>query len=184
MKSKILAAVLLFAFTGVAQATTINLNNTEVPTISNQDVVTNQWNGFGLGIQNAYWYVDSRDPFDTMGLSNNPPFETSPIGRIDFLNGPVSNLSVDWWTIDPNTIFIDVYDSSNTLLRSFNGNGSGTQRLGSDISYLTWHDTGGFVQVSTLNFDQQTSPVPEPSTLLLLGSGLLAGAIARRKLTA
>jgi hypothetical protein len=39
------------------------------------------------------------------------------------------------------------------LLDSFNGIGFGTQGLsGSNISYLTWHDTGGFVQISTLNF--------------------------------
>lgn len=180
MKKIIFTLALLFAFTGLAQAATINFNNTEVPTISNMDVVTNQWNPFGIDVSNAYWYTDSRDTFDTMGLSVYPIYSAN-VARVDLLGGATTGaMTVDWWTII-GTIYIDVYDSSNNLLDSFNGVGSGTQTLsGTGISYLTWHDSGGFVQISTLTFDA-TRTVPEPGTLLLLGSGLVGLVLVRRK---
>lgn len=180
MNRQVLAGILVFACANVAQAETINFDNTEVPSINNLDPVTTQWSGFGLGIQNAFWYSDPQDPFDDMGLSVFP-VGSNNVARIDFLGGPVSNLSVDWWTVAGlGAIHIDAFDSADNLLDGFVGEGSGTEALGGSIAYLTWHNTGGFVQISSLHF-LRSSPVPEPSSFLLVGSSL-AGLGMWRKL--
>ncbi len=182
MKKILCSVVLLFAFAGMAQAVTINFDNTEVPGISNSDLVTNQWNSFGLGISNAYWYSDSRDTFDQMGLSVAPVGATN-IARVDLLGGVTTNsMDVQWWAIT-GTIYIDVYDAADNLLDSFsNGVGIGTTTLtGTGISYLTWREAGGFVQISGLSYD--VAAIPEPSTILLFGFGLLLlGAFGRRRI--
>lgn len=176
-----LTAVVLFGLMGIARATTINFSQAEVPTINDLDPVTTQWNPFGIGVANAYWYLDPRDPFDQQGLSVSPIGSSNP-GRITFLNGPVSNLSVQWWTITGDET-LDIFDSANNNLGEVSGLvGSGVQTFSaSDIAYLEWHDSGGLVQVSGVDFTPQG--IPEPSTLLLLGPGFiaLAGFIGRRR---
>jgi hypothetical protein len=179
MNRQVLAGILVFACVNVAQAETINFDNTEVPSINILDPVTTQWSGFGLGIQNAFWYLDPQDPFDQMGLSVFP-VGSNNVARIDFLGGPVSDLSVDWWTSGLGPIHIDAFDSADNLLDHFDGEGFGTQPLVGSIAYLTWHNTGGFVQISSLHF-LRSSPVPEPSSFLLVGSSL-AGLGVWRKL--
>jgi hypothetical protein len=197
-KHLIPATMVLFSLVGLTQATPIivNFDNIEVPSINNLDVVTTQWNGFGLGINNAYWFKDVRDPFDQMGLSIYPA-GSSNIGRINFLNGPVSNLNVEWMFIvtgAPAAEYIDAYDSNNNLLSGFIGTSSngtlwqssnGDSYYGtvnfpvSNISYFTWSNTGGYASISGINF--QTTAVPEPSTFALLGAGFAGGCFLKRQ---
>ncbi len=162
-----------------AQAIVINFNNTEVPTITNLAPVTTQWNGFGIGVSNAYWYTDSRDPFDQMGLSVFPIF-SSNVARIDLLTGATNSINVDWLTLT-GTIFIDAYDAANNLLDSFSGSGFGNVTLtGPNISYFTFHDTGGFIAISTLTYvTNPSTSVPEPPTILVIGLGLVALSLFR-----
>lgn len=185
-----------FSLVGVTHATstTIYFNNVEAPSIYNLEVVTTQWNGFGVGINNAYWYTDVRDPFDQMGLSLYQS-GANQVGRINFLNGPVSNLTVQWLILAGQAgESIDLYDSNNNWLAGFIGTSSngtlwqtsnGNSYYGtvnfplSNISYLTWHDNGGYVNISGISFE--TTAVPEPSTFVLLGAGLAGGCFLKRK---
>ena len=182
-----------------ARASTIELRFTEtqmpLATISGQVLLTpTDYNAFGISTTNAYRYIDSRDPFSdgAENFSGTSPFGLSACfrglcevdtnagnpARIDFLS-PVTWLSIDWWTISSNTIYIDVFDSGGANIHSLSGIGSGTESIMmSDIGALTWHDSGGLVQISNIRWH---TPIPEPGTLAIFGLGLAGLGFARRK---
>ena len=118
MKKLLLAAIILMAFAGSVQAIVINFDRSEVPTIKNLDVVTNQWNSYGIDVSNAYWYFDYNDPFDRQGLSVYPIF-SKLTGRIDLLNGVrTDSMIIDWWTLPAESLTLNVYNESDVLLDS------------------------------------------------------------------
>ena len=41
--------------------------------------------------------------------------------------------------------------------------------------------TGGFKQIKHIDFSEQTQPIPEPSTIILLSAGIIGVALLRRK---
>lgn len=190
-----LAVVVGALFASSALAIELRFSEIQMPLGTNSSQVRlfgPEYLAFGIEVENAYRYHDNRDPFsdgaenlgaNPFGLSNCNKgnlgcTENNLPARISFTS-PVSNLAIDWWTISTNTFFLDVYDTNDSLLFSFSGQGHGTELVAfSDIGYMTWHDSTGFVQVSNIRFD----PVPEPGTLLLLGSGIGAlSAAARRR---
>lgn len=142
-------------------------------------LVGNEWAAYGINTSGAYWYADTRDPFDTMGISNS---SSAAPGIVSFLD-VVNTVIVDWVSIFSNDIYIDAYNSSNVLLDSFfftgSSTSSGTTTLsGSGIASLSFHDSGGTVSISTLTFTN----VPESSSIYLLAFGLLGlFGVARRK---
>ena len=179
---------LLIGITAIMAVATANMANAITTlTFTNSDVdlggasqinISDQYSAFGISVTDAYRYIDGRDPFaDNFGLSNGNLGEGIPgaLARIDFASN-TSFFSADWWTIGSNSIFVDAYSSDGTLQGSFSGNGSGTDTIFGDISYITWHDTGGFVQLANISYD-----VPEPGVLALLGLGLAGLGFSRRR---
>lgn len=95
-------------------------------------------------------------------------------------------------------VFISVYDSLNTLLESYNisvlapistpgglnaGAFRGIVRSGADIKYFTL--SNAYVMIDDLTYSPigGPTPAPEPSTLLLLGGGIMALGLGRKRIT-
>ena len=171
----------------LANSTTLHFDNNDVDLGDAARInITNQYAAFGIIVTDAYRYIDVRDPFldpgvpnngSSFGLSNGDVTDNSvTIGRIDFINS-TSFFTADWWTIS-STITVDAFDSDDVFQGSFSGVGSGTHTISGDIAYVTWHDSGGLVQLANISYNT----VPIPASVWLFGSGLLGLiGIARRK---
>jgi hypothetical protein len=100
-------------------------------------------------------------------------------------------------TVDPSTITVLLYDSADNLLASETAPGSSLDTLTFDtsgVSKVVFDFTGGdanlygdgrtvaWYVVSNVDYGPSSSPVPEPSSLLLLGSGLLGIVGLRRRM--
>ena len=202
MKRAMLTFMTICLFAGTALAVPINANFSDyplAPTTTGQTdldtVYANDWfyNNYGITFSNAYLYYDSRDTFDHIGIANDitGPGSTGWIYFADTTNF----VTVDWTTISAQDIYLSVFDRDGNLQDSYfydaiTNISSGTITLtGTAIASLSFHDGGGQVGLSTLMYDfdgttdgtnNDTNPVPEPSTMLLLGGGLAGLAFWRR----
>ena len=185
MRHMLLVATLVFGLLIHTSANALMIDFTEVYSSADGPTQTlggNEWAAYGITTSNSFWYVSSSDPFDTMGIANANAFGNPPTtGEITFLS-TLTTLSIDWVTLTSNDIYIDAFDAGGVLIDSFyfvgTGTSFGTTTFSGPISSFQFHDSGGTVGISTLNFTY--AAVPEPASLLLLGSGLF-GFVAMRK---
>lgn len=179
------AAALSLLVVVPALAATTTIDFTEISFPGSTLNASNEYAADGVLFSNAYYYVDSRDPFDGRGIANGDLEDvTAPtqIGRIDFVGGTTNVFSFDWWTLF-GALDVKAYDAGDNLLDSLLGvTGSGSNTLtGPAISYVTWNDGGGFVQLSTISYDLEAIPLPATLPLLAGAIGLCGLAAARRR---
>jgi hypothetical protein len=185
-----LALVLVFALvvSGMAVPMTLFFDNNDLDLGTNSQInVTSQYQAlYGIWFQECYRAIDIRDPwvdpypldganFSIFNGTLQQNYIVSVEGRINF-DYATPYVGFDWWTIGSNQLTITAYNSVGISQGSFTGLGgtgdvaSGSATFNGDISYLKFHDSGGFVSLSTLRYE---TPIPEPGTLMLLGTGLL-----------
>ncbi len=183
---KILAFLFIVVanLSSIANATTVYFNNTECPScVDGQAVVGNEWSSYGITVSNAYWYQDSRDTFDGMGLSVNNNNAPATITIAPASNG----ITFQYWVIQGHTGTYEAFGTSDNLLGSLTVTATTSDVLGTDsfsgkIASLEFSGTDGFTQVSTLTFNR-VAAVPEPETyaMLLAGLGLMGFMVSRKE---
>ena len=158
----------------------------EVDAAANTYFYTN----YGITIDHMYLYKDGRDTFDGIGVANGNLTElyNPATGRINFID-TTTYVTFEWLALQSTTY--SAFNSSDSLLATMTVNdATGTNTFLGDISYLTVSGIGGFSTVSGLTYDydgttdgrnDDTAPVPEPSTFLLLGAGLAGIGYLRRR---
>jgi len=184
----ILMALVLVSSTAFAIPIVLHFDNNDLNLggATQIDLNTQYLAGYGVSFFEVYRYIDSRDPFidpypfggpggPNFGISNGfkaQNYVPSTDATI-FFKFPTPYFSFDWWTISTNYLTVEAFNSGGVLQASASGllgSGSGLFGPGLDISYVQFHNAGGFVQLANIDYE---TPVPEPATLMLLGSGLL-----------
>jgi len=152
--------------------------------------ITNQYSALGVTFDSALQLVaPNYDYFDFPAHSGNGVITDDPSSTISMFFAPGSSgFSLTGWFNAPGGMTATAYDSHGNVVATYNGTTTpGTTQLfslnaGTYIAYITFNDLAGG-DYMTLD-DLSWTPVPEPSTTLVMGSGLLSfGMLLRRKLS-
>ena len=140
-----------------------------------------------MWVDNAY--IGQYNNFGTQSLHNNYAPQSFNTLTINF-NGTTSGFGFFWGASDSQWV-LTAYNSSNNPIESFalpitRGSNAGdfVGLLDPGIAWATLSGTGGdYVFIDNFEFNGTGTSTPEPSSLLLLGSGILGLAgVIRRKL--
>ena len=182
MKHSILAlslAAAMAGFASTASAVTVNFTIAESPGAGCcSPMPSDAYAAYGLWVDNAYQYSDSRDTFDGEGIS----IYAAPTATITFATVSPT-VDFEYFVIDGNRGSYEAFDSSWTSLGTLAVDASagdvlGTHSFGGGVKYLTFSGEAGYTQVSAVTF----APVPEPGTYALMLGGLgIVGWMARRR---
>ncbi|MCP4632958.1 MAG: PEP-CTERM sorting domain-containing protein [candidate division Zixibacteria bacterium] len=138
--------------------------------------------------RNIYGYNDSGYPphsGDAVLFS-----VSTPLIRVDF--DDATNHVEMWYTINYTEIQLQAFNADGDLIAEATGDDNYTSNdfievntAGFDISYVEIHDSGNYFTIDDFGWEETTGggggdPIPEPTTILLLASGLLGmGGISR-----
>lgn len=168
------------ALAGVAHGTTIHFEQ-----YPNATQITDQYASDGVTFANAEELVNPFFPTHSgMGVVTNAP---NPTMTVSFA---VPQSTVSGYYSSPFSFDMKAYNAAGQMLDTVGlgadvNAGAGASDLftigGTDISSIEFNvPVAGYMTLDDLSF-QSSSAVPEPSSIFLLGSGLLAAAGALRR---
>lgn len=179
MRMQLLAVATAALLSTSAQAAITSIAFTEFGVV-NGAAVTNQYQSLGITATNLRHYTDSRDTFDSNGVT-----PTIVPASINFTS-VVSNVSIDYVLLAGSSLTVSLFDSGLNLLDTLvlpaprsNLNAS-FSFTANNVSSLVMSNAVGTFGLSTLTFDSGVVPEPASWAMLISGFGLV-GAVARRR---
>ncbi|MCP4632960.1 MAG: PEP-CTERM sorting domain-containing protein [candidate division Zixibacteria bacterium] len=134
--------------------------------------------------RNIYGYNDSGYPPHSGDAVLGTISE--PVIRVDF--DDATNHAEMWYTIYDTDIYLEAFDADDNMIAQAIGGDNyesnsflEVNSAGFDIAYVEIHDSGDYFTIDDFGWEETTNdPIPEPTTILLLASGLLGlGGISR-----
>ena len=139
--------------------------------------------GFGMSLLQGF--VNPDGSFDTRLSVWGTPTGHGGVLRLDFVGGPISQISAHISDVNHTPVVIDAFDASGVLIgRSPAIASEGLTSLSfasAIIDHVTIHDNGFDFFVDDISFSRDIAPVPLPASAWLLLTGLVMLAGVKRK---